>query len=52
MSGARKLAVAPGPGTTTAALAAAFVTASSRLDLLAAIAGLSTRLAWQLRDVA
>lgn len=52
MTGARKLAVAPGPGTTTVALAAAFVTAGSWLYLLAALAGLSTLRDWPLRGVA
>ena len=46
---ARRLTVALGLIATTAALAAAFVTANSWLYLLAGLAGLSTLLLGQLR---
>ena len=49
MSPARKLTVALGLTATTAALAAAFLTANSWLYLLAALAGISTLVIAQLR---
>ena len=49
MSGARKLTVALGLVATTAALAAAFVTANGWLYVLAALAGVSTLVVSQLR---
>lgn len=52
MSGARRLAIALGLVATTAALAAAFITANSWLYLLAGLAGVSTLVAGQMRTSA
>jgi len=49
MTGARRVAVALGFVGTTAALAAAFVTADSWLYLLAGLSGFATLFVWQVR---